>query len=104
MDQIIDPDPFRPFHDRDSDDIYDLYNACNGAISDGMLDVRKLDELTKEEREVLNVQRLRELWTHIASGCTRCETIITTLNISRETMREHRAVAGQKPRVFTIQR
>src|ERR1044072_6441403 len=35
------------FHDSESEDIYDLYNACNGVMFDGFLDVRRLDELSQ---------------------------------------------------------
>ena len=38
------------FHDSESEDIYDLYNACNGLVrDDGLLDIRELDELSQEE-------------------------------------------------------
>jgi hypothetical protein len=76
------------FHSRELDDVYDLYNACNGAMRNGMLDIRKLDQLSQEEAEALDVPRLRDLWVHIASGCTDCETIIATLNMARKTMRK----------------
>jgi hypothetical protein len=71
------------FHKSESEDIYDLYNACNGAIRGGLLDISKLDELTPEELEALNVDRLRDIWLHTASGCSKCETIIATLNMVR---------------------
>jgi hypothetical protein len=71
------------FHDSDSGDIFDLYNACNGVVHDGFLDIRKLDELSNEEREVLNVERLREIWLHTTSGCPNCAGIISTLNSVR---------------------
>jgi hypothetical protein len=75
------------FHDSESD-VYDLYNACNGVVRDGLLDIRKLDEFTPEEAIALNVPRLREIWKHTASGCTECQRIITTLNTIRETLKE----------------
>ena len=75
------------FHDSDLGDIYDLYNACNGVMLGGLLDVRMLDELSLEEKRALNVPRLREVWAHTATGCHRCKRIIETLNLARETMR-----------------
>jgi hypothetical protein len=75
------------FHDSGSEDVYDLYNACNGIMVDGLLDVSKLDELSPDEVEVLDVQRLKEVWAHTASGCARCAGIIRTLNVVRETLR-----------------
>jgi hypothetical protein len=77
------------FHDSESEDIYDLYNACNGAVrEDGFLDDSKLDELTNEEREVLNVKRLREIWRHTISGCATCAGIVKTLNSVRRIVGE----------------
>lgn len=78
------------FHDGDSEseDVYDLYNACNGILVDGPLDLNKLDELSPAEAEVFDVQKLREVWNHIASGCVRCATIISTLNRIRGRLRE----------------
>lgn len=83
------PNDFAQFHDSESEDIYDLYNACNGAVrEDGFLDVGKLDELSPEEREVLNVKRLRDIWRHTFSGCPTCAGIIRTLNSIRQIMGE----------------
>jgi hypothetical protein len=79
----IDENVFEQFHDSEAEDIYDLYNACNGVIHRGLLDVRKLDELSEEELEVLNVSRLREIWMHTRSGCPTCAGIIDTLNSVR---------------------
>jgi hypothetical protein len=75
------------FHDSESEDVYDLYNACNGVIHDGVLDIRKLEELSEEECEVLDVPRLKELGAHVVSGCARCEVIINTLNQARRALR-----------------
>jgi hypothetical protein len=75
------------FHDSDLGDIYDLYNACNGVMLDGRLDVRKLDELSREELKALDVERLRKVWAHAAKGCATCEGIIRTLNAARRAMR-----------------
>ena len=72
------------FHNYEWGDIYDLYNACNGALHNGLLDIRKLDELSTEEVEVLDLLRLREVWRHTASGCVECKSIITTLNSLRK--------------------
>lgn len=74
------------FHDSESVDVYDLYNACNGTLHNGILDIRKLDDLSKEEREVLDVPRLREVWNHVASGCAECIGIVNTLNFARSAM------------------
>jgi hypothetical protein len=71
------------FHDSEAEDVYDLYNACNGVLHNHLLDVRKLDELSQEESAVLNVTRLREIWAHTATGCLRCKKIISTLNSAR---------------------
>ena len=71
------------FHDSELGDVYDLYNACNGAMSGVLLDVRKLDELTARERESLDVARLREVWEHTATGCHTCARIVRTLNAAR---------------------
>jgi hypothetical protein len=80
-----------PFHDAgDGEDIYDLYNACNGAVLDGLLDISKLDEYSPGQAEALNVPRLREIWFHTKSGCVKCERIIRTLNRVRKMLRESR--------------
>jgi hypothetical protein len=71
------------FHDSESEDIYDLYNACDGAVRDGFLDIRKLDELSTEELDVLNLERLWEIWRHTTSGCPTCLGIVSTLNSVR---------------------
>lgn len=68
------------FHDSESEDIFDLYNACNGILRNDLLDIRKLDELSPEELEAFNVPRLREIWSHTASGCTHCASIVQALN------------------------
>jgi hypothetical protein len=70
------------YHDSEAGDVYDLYNACNGVMLDGLLDVRKLDELSHEETEVFDVERLREVWAHTA-GCADCEKIVQILNSAR---------------------
>ena len=72
------------FHNSDSEeDIFTLFNACDGEIDDGYLDIRKLDELSKEEREVLNIERLRKIWLHTTTGCAICAGIVRTLNSAR---------------------
>jgi hypothetical protein len=77
-----------PFHDSETVDIYDLYNACNGVVlSNGLLDISKLDEFSPEESEALDVPRLREIWHHTKSRCSQCERIISTLNMVRGTLR-----------------
>ena len=74
------------FHDSELGDVYDLYNACNGVIrEDGLLDVRKLKELSAEEKAVLNVSRLKEVWEHTATThCPICARIVRTLNEVRQ--------------------
>jgi len=76
------------YHDSDSGDIYDLYNVCNGVLHNGLLDIHKLEELTTEEREFLDIERLREIWLHTASGCVTCAGIIRTLNSLRGILTE----------------
>ena len=71
------------FHDNESEDVYDLYNICNGVMHEGRLDIRKLSELSQEELEMFDVARLREIWEHTASGCVECDEIIDTLNSAR---------------------
>ena len=68
------------FHD--GDDIFDLYNACNGEI-----DIQKIDQLSDEERELFDVDRLKEVAAHVA-GCDRCKSIIKLLNWARGELRE----------------
>ena len=74
------------FHDSESEDIYDLYNACNGIVRNGLLDIRELDKLSQTESEALNVPRLREIWEHTTSGCCTCKDIVSALNLIRGTL------------------
>jgi len=67
-------------------------------MSGGLLDARKLDEMTPQEREVLDVERLREVWGHTATGCTTCAEIIQTLNMARGMMRRHAGPPCSEPR------
>jgi len=76
------------YHNSDGEDVYDLYNACNGAIQNGLLDKSKLDEYSPEDADALNVPRLRKIWEHTASGCSKCKGIIEALNIIRGIMSE----------------
>lgn len=76
-----------PFHDSELGDVYDLYNACNGVLSGKLLDVSKLDELSREEAEVLDLERLRKVWRHTAN-CATCEEIIRTLNLTRKLLKD----------------
>jgi hypothetical protein len=88
----------RGFHDSELGDVYDLYNACNGAMVGDLLDVRKLDELSPEEKKALNVKRLKEVWDHTATGCTTCAHIIRTLNAVRGVLREeHKGARRNEP-------
>ena len=75
------------FHDSEIGDIYDLYNACNGVLRNGRLDIKKLEEYGPDDYEALNVPRLREVWFHAATGCPKCESIITALNRIRGTVK-----------------
>jgi hypothetical protein len=69
------------FHDSESGDIYDLYNACNGIVGiDGFLDVEQLNNYTPDEAEELNVPRLGEVWEHTKTGCLKCREIVRALN------------------------
>ncbi len=71
------------FHDCEDGDIFDLYNACDGQLENGLLDMRQLDEFSEEERTQLNVTRLQAIWLHTASGCSQCEEIVRILNAIR---------------------
>jgi hypothetical protein len=84
------------YHDSEAGDVYDLYNACNGIMLDGLLDVRKLDELSSEEMEVFDMERLREVWTH-TTGCSDCKKIIQTLNSARGLSHEDNDEPAPKP-------
>ena len=76
------------FHESESEDIYDLYNACNGIVrDDGLLDIRELDQLSQEEAEALNVANLKKIWAHTATRCSTCEEIVRILNSVRGTLR-----------------
>ncbi len=83
------------YHDGEFEALYDLYNACNGAMHNGLLDIRELDDLSAEEAEFLDVQKLRELGEHVTSGCGQCQAIITALNEARETLRKKFEAEGQ---------
>lgn len=75
------------FHDSEAEDIYDLYNACDGILrDDGLLDVSQLDEFSPDEAQALNVPRLREIWEHTRGGCAECQRISDALNIVRQTI------------------
>ena len=76
------------FHDSESGDIYDLFNACNGIVVDGFLDVEQLHNYTPDEAEELNVPRLREIWEHTKTGCLHCREIIQALRGVREAIRD----------------
>ena len=81
------------FHDSEAEDVgdvgdlYDLFNACNGEVLGGVLNLRKLEDLSKEECEVLDVARLKKLGAHVISGCPRCRAIIDKLNYVRAALR-----------------
>ncbi len=70
------------FHDSDVD-IFDLYNACNGIIRGGFLDVRELDKYSPDDAKALNVPRLKEIWEHTTTGCPQCREIIEGLHVVR---------------------
>ena len=71
------------FHDSESGDIYDLFNACNGVMRDGFLDVEQLNNYTPEEAEVLNIIRLRQIWEHTRTDCLHCRKIVGALRALR---------------------
>lgn len=73
------------FHDSEAGDIYALFNACNGVIVNGLLDVRKLEEYSPEDAKALNVPRLKEVWEH-ASDCGVCKGIIHALSRLRRSV------------------
>ena len=72
-----------------SDELFDLYNACNGALYNGVLDTRKLNELSEQEIELLDLPRLKELGNHVTSGCAECRAVIDTLNFARSMLGEN---------------
>lgn len=76
-----------PFHDSELD-VFDLFNACDGRMKKGLLDIGVLDQFSEEDAAALNVVRLKEIWTHTATGCPKCAYIIRTLNIIRGTLKE----------------
>jgi hypothetical protein len=75
------------FHEGESEDVYDLFNACNGRLHNGRLDIQQLENLGEKERELFSISRLRELWYHIDSGCDQCQAIIKTLHRARIVMK-----------------
>lgn len=75
-----------PFHDSAMCDVYALYNAVNGELDGGRLDLKRLDELSEAEREGLDIARLREVWEHTAD-CPTCTHIVRTLNSARGVLR-----------------
>jgi hypothetical protein len=77
------------FHDSNAGiDIYALFNAVNGIIRNGVLDVSELDKYSPADAEALNVSGLREVWKHTLTGCSQCREIITALNELRGAVRE----------------
>ena len=74
------------FHDSENGDIYDLFNACNGVLRDGLLDIKTLEQYGPDDYEILNVPRLREVWEHSAT-CSKCKDIVTALSRMREAMK-----------------
>ena len=75
------------FHDSEAGDVYALYNAVDGAMVDGLLDVSKLEEYSPEDAKALNVPRLLEVWRHTASGCEVCAGIIHALSRLRKSFK-----------------
>jgi hypothetical protein len=75
------------FHEDEFDAVFDLFNACNGEFdSSGMLKKSKLQELTVEEKNILDVPRLTRLWHHIKDGCPECWSVIATISDARRAM------------------
>ena len=71
------------FHDSEAEDVFDLYNACNGIVRDGFLDVEQLNKYTSDQAKELNVPRLREIWEHTRTGCSQCRDIVQALHNAR---------------------
>jgi hypothetical protein len=69
------------YHDNESTNVIDLFNAVHGAFQNGQLDVNRLDTLSEEEKQDLDIQRLKDIWSHVKAGCSRCQTIITELSL-----------------------
>lgn len=95
-----------PYHDSESEDegdvadVFDLFTACNGEMIGEVLNIGKLDELSAAEREVLDVPRLRELASHVVSGCSHCASILDTLHRARLELRmmfEENSVGHTEP-------
>jgi hypothetical protein len=88
--KTVNPESDEEFHDSESsEDIFDLFNATNGILrQDGLLDISQLDVYDEREAEELNVPRLREIWRHTATGCTRCAEIVSMLGAIRVSLRE----------------
>jgi len=96
-------DPFKEFH-TDIDSLQDLYLACEGVIrKDGVLDVSKLNELSKEEQAIFDMPKMKTLSAHVASGCEQCVTTIQGFDTTREMVRQATREA-EKPRAFTAQK
>jgi len=77
------------FHDSNSGvDIFALYNACNGIIRHGFLDVSELDKYSPADAEALDVPRLKKIWEHTLTGCSQCRGIIEALHGVREEVRD----------------
>jgi hypothetical protein len=89
------------FHGGESESIYDLFNACDGAVHDGFLDIRKLEQLSVEELEVLDIERLREIWRHTISGCLTCSRIVRTLNSVRHALSDDDSFPVSEP-IFSV--
>lgn len=70
---------YHDYHDSESGDIYDLFNACNGIVLNGLLDVDQLNQYSPEEASELNITRLREVWKHTKTGCPQCQDIVKAL-------------------------
>lgn len=76
------------FHDSESQDIFDLFNAVNGVVlENGLLDASKLYEYGPADAEALNVPRLWEIYHHTATGCLQCKQIVSDLNDLRRTLK-----------------
>ena len=80
------------FHNDGSAEILALYNACNGVLLNGRLDISKLEDYSPDDALALDIPRLRKIWTHSA-GCTQCDRVISFLNEIRGTMQADSADA-----------
>ncbi|HET6976677.1 MAG TPA: hypothetical protein VFI24_10170 [Pyrinomonadaceae bacterium] len=92
------------FHDSDID-IFALFNAVDGIMRNGFLDVSELDKYSPADAEALNVPRLKEIWKHTTTGCDKCRDIIEALQNVRGAVKDVADIAEQNDgREHTVDR